>query len=355
MPSALPALAFALMLLTSQAYAQQGSPPAPASLPAASAAISRIAFGSCARQDRPQPIWDAILDAKPDLFLMIGDNIYGDSRDMSVLRRKYDQLFAQPSFMRLRQGTPLLAIWDDHDYGENDAGTEYPMKVQSQQLFCEVFGVPQDSPRRKRPGLYDAYLYGPEDRRLQVILLDTRYFRSPLTAKLSLGKGRYAPNPDPAMTMLGQEQWAWLKQQLKVPARVRIIASSIQVVSEEHPFEKWANFPLERQKLFQLIAATKASGVVMISGDRHLSELSIDREAGPYPMIDLTGSSLNQPSNTKSEANRHRTGKLITEVNFGEIRIDWEQADPVIDLLLRDVKGQVLQSEKVKLSTLQAK
>jgi alkaline phosphatase D len=37
--------------------------------------VKRIAFGSCALQDRPQPIWDVISTAKPDLFLFIGDNI----------------------------------------------------------------------------------------------------------------------------------------------------------------------------------------------------------------------------------------------------------------------------------------
>ena len=91
----------------------------------------RIAFGSCARQDKPQPIWDAVLDSSPDLFIFLGDNIYGDTHDMAVLRGKYAELAAQPGFRRLAEQVPILATWDDHDYGENDAGSEYPHKEAS--------------------------------------------------------------------------------------------------------------------------------------------------------------------------------------------------------------------------------
>jgi len=69
----------------------------------------RIAFGSCARQDKPQPIWDAVLASEPDLFVFLGDNIYGDTRDPTVLRAKYAQLAAQPGFKRLRERVPVLA------------------------------------------------------------------------------------------------------------------------------------------------------------------------------------------------------------------------------------------------------
>jgi alkaline phosphatase D len=100
----------------------------------------RIAFGSCAKQDKPQPIWNAVLASDPDLFIFLGDNIYGDTRDMAVLRRKYAELAAQPGFVRLTERTPILATWDDHDYGENDAGVDYPFKDESRQIFCDFWG-----------------------------------------------------------------------------------------------------------------------------------------------------------------------------------------------------------------------
>ena len=66
---------------------------------------------------------------------MIGDNIYGDSEDVAVLREKYGMLGAEPGFQTLRMQTPVLATWDDHDYGINDGGAEFVSKVESQKAF----------------------------------------------------------------------------------------------------------------------------------------------------------------------------------------------------------------------------
>src|SRR5262249_8359183 len=179
-----------------------------------------------------------------------------------------DQLAAVPGWQKLKQTCPVYATWDDHDYGENDAGAEYPRKVESQKLFLDFFGEPADSPRRKREGVYDARVFGPADQRVQVILLDTRYFRGPLKkkAKSAPSEGPYVPNTDKTSTMLGEAQWKWLEEQLRVPARVRLLVSSIQVVAEDHGHEKWANLPHERERLFKLLKDTRAAGVVLLSG-----------------------------------------------------------------------------------------
>ncbi len=220
----------------------------------------RIAFGSCASEERPQPIWDAVAATRPELLLMLGDNIYADTEDMDVMRAKYARLAAVPGFKALRESVPILATWDDHDLGVNDGGSEYPKKVESQKIFLDFFGDPEDSPRRKRPGVYDARIFGPEGKRLQVVMLDTRYFRSsPLMKKtVPKGEGPYVPNPDPTTTMLGEDQWHWLEEQLRKPAEVRLIVSSIQVVAEDHGWEKWMNLPLQRERLYRLIKETKA-------------------------------------------------------------------------------------------------
>ncbi len=84
--------------------------------------LSRISFGSCAKQDQPQPIWEAIVAGHPELFVFLGDNIYGDSPDMDVLRSKYALLNQQPGFQKLKQVCPVVATWDDHDYGKDDSG-----------------------------------------------------------------------------------------------------------------------------------------------------------------------------------------------------------------------------------------
>ena len=325
------------------------------------AAPSRISFGSCCKQDKPQPIWDSIIATKPSMFLMIGDNIYGDSPDMSVLKAKWDLLGAQPGFRKLKQTCPVLATWDDHDYGADDAGSEFAKKRESQQLFLDFFDEPAGTARRKQEGVYASYEYGPATRRVQVILTDTRYHRSPLKKNgLKRGDpgfhGPYAENKDDGATMLGDTQWKWLEAELRKPAAVRIIASSVQVLPNEHQWEKWGNFPAERDRLFKLIRDTKANGVILISGDRHTAEISRDDRAVGYPLFDITSSSLNAPGTpNKSEPNPLRTGVLYSPENFGLISIDWSQADPVISMELRDIKGEPVETQRVRLGELRLK
>ena len=321
--------------------------------------LQRIAFGSCAGQDLPQPIWEPIVGVKPDLFLFIGDNIYGDTQDMQVMRAKWALLGAQPGYQKLKSVCPVLATWDDHDYGVNDGGAEYPKRRESQQVFLDFFGEPKDSPRRKREGVYDARVYGPMGKRVQIILLDTRYHRTPLKKETEMRANRavsiLVPNTDPGATILGEAQWKWLEEQLRVPAEVRIIASSIQVVPEDHGSEKWMNFPRERERLFKLIQDTKAAGVLFISGDRHLAELSMMDGGVGYPVYDLTSSALNRSAKgwRRYETNRHRVGTMNWGDNFGMITIDWERQDPQLRLQIRDVDGDVTIQRKVFLSTLQ--
>jgi alkaline phosphatase D len=317
--------------------------------------LSRIAFGSCAHQDRPQPIWEAIVGTKPELFLFLGDNIYADTADMKVLRARYAKLAALPGYRKLRKTCPVLATWDDHDYGFNDSGSEYPKKRESQQVFLDFFGVPKDSPRRKRAGVYHAAVFGPAGKRVQVILLDTRYHRSPLKKGAGRRGGPYVPNTAPGATILGAEQWKWLAEQLRLPAEVRLIVSSIQVVAEDHGYEKWMNFPRERQRLFKLLADTKAAGVVFLSGDRHLAELSVmDGEVG-YPLFDLTSSGLNMaaPGWRMPERNRHRVATMTSGNNFGMVRIDWDRPEPRLTLEARDEEGDVTIAQKLSLRRLQ--
>ena len=324
------------------------------------AVLTRIAFGSCAKQDQPQPIWDAIVAEQPDVFLFLGDNIYGDSDQIDVLRAKYDLLAAQPGYRRLRQVCPILATWDDHDYGANDAGIEFGIKRQSQQLFLDFFGASDDDPRRSREGIYSEVTVGPPGKRVQFILLDTRYFRSPLVSRKNTRprsegiRGDYVPTDDPSTTILGADQWEWFEQQLRKPADLRIIGSSIQVIAEQHGWEKWANFPHERRRFFQLLRHTAAQRVILLSGDRHLAEIARLEKDDPlgtgHPILEITSSSLNSPSGnfTKSgtrfvnELNDYRVGLTYFETNFGMIQIDWTGNAPSLLLQVRDQNGGVV-------------
>jgi alkaline phosphatase D len=250
----------------------------------------------------------------------------------------------------------VVGTWDDHDYGKNDAGVEWEHKDAAQAAFLDFFGVPKDDPRRSRKGVYHAEVFGPPGRRVQVILLDTRYHRSPIKKAPFDPRTRISaciPNTDPDATFLGAEQWKWLEEQLRKPAEVRLLASSIQVVPDDHPFEKWANIPRERERLYALINGTKAQGVIVLSGDRHLAEVSLDTKAVGYPLYDATSSGFNQAAQKwrEPEKNTKRLASMPSGNNFGLVTIDWGD-DPRVHVQIRDEEGDATCGFKVRLSTL---
>lgn len=304
-----------------------------------------IAFGSCAQQDLPQPIWTAVMAARPDLFLFLGDNVYGDTEDMGVMRRRYEQLAAQPGFQQLREEVPIMATWDDHDYGEGDAGNWYPARDSSQAVFMDFWEIAPDAPMRSRPGVYSARTIGEPGRRVQVILLDTRYFRDRFgvhpdrtEAERELGFGPYAPTDDTTATMLGEAQWQWLRERLLEPAEVRIIGTSIQMLGEDHGWESWGEMPHERARLYDLIRETGAEGVIFVSGDTHWAEISADSR-GPYVLYDITSSALNQTwPQAVNLPNRYRVSEAVYPyANFGLVSIDWRAG--IVTLQIRDEMG----------------
>ena len=321
-------------------------------------ALTRIAFGSCAKESKDQPIWEAVLAAKPDLFIFLGDNIYGDTRDPAVLSAKYAQFAAQPGFKRLRDRVPVLATWDDHDYGEDDAGADYPMKEVSQRIFCDFWGEPADSPRRTRDGIYDAVEFSAGDRRLQLLLPDLRFNRTPIrmldlggkkyddwTAELERAgrpvPGPYERNPDPAATMLGERQWQWLESQLARPADLRILASSLQVVADFPGWEAWINYAEDHQRLLQALRDRRADGLFCISGDTHYAEASVLRTNAPYPLWDFTSSGLTETWPVLPP-NARRVGESFREPNFGLLQLDWSDPAAVrVTAQVRDVAGAV--------------
>lgn len=326
------------------------TPVTAAPLPASGKALSRIALGSCNGQGDDQGHWDAIAKASPDLFLFIGDNVYGDRVDGEViadpaptldkLQVAYGQLAAQPQWQAFYQAVPTLVTWDDHDYGLNDQGGTFPHRARAEEIFLDFWKVPGDDPRRGRDGVYDAVVFGPEGQRVQIILLDTRSFRSDIEPAAG-GRG-YVPSADAAKTMLGAEQWAWLEAALRTPAELRLVVSTVQVVSTHHVWERWDTLPHERQRLLDLIAATP--GALLLSGDRHIGAF-YTAQVGEEVVYELTSSSLNLDFVEQVEDDPDRLGAATLGRNFGLIEIDWAAGS--VSLGLHDETGAPLPQQQV--------
>lgn len=300
--------------------------------------ISRIAFGSCNSQDKPQPLWSSIQEEDPDLWIWTGDNIYADTLEADVFREKYERQLSNPDYSKFIKSVPFLTgIWDDHDYGVNDGGSDNPAKQLAKQEMYRFLEVPESDPSHSRAGAYRSYDYGPPERRVRVILLDTRWFRDALE-RTKGNEPSYVTNS--VGTILGVDQWQWLERQLTdLEPDVTVLVSSIQVVASEHRFEKWANFPNEQRRLYRLLAKTKPSNLFVISGDRHAAEISEQTIAGrAETLVDITSSGLtNTWSSEFPEVNSRALGPRVTAMNYGLIQINW--ANPAKPTVTVSIKG----------------
>ncbi len=304
-----------------------------------------LAFGSCNNQEIKNVLFKEILKNKPKAFIWGGDIIYSDTDNPTVLDHNFQQFKKDSNYVKFRNNTSILATWDDHDYGVNDGGIENPIKEQAQQLFLDFLDVSKNDIRRKRKGIYYSKTIKQDTNLVKVILLDTRYFRTKLTKDVTLQK-RYTSNkPNMDSSMLGEEQWKWLENELKnSKANFNIIMSSIQVLSDKHGFESWGNMPKEQEKLLTLIAKNTPNNTIILSGDRHIAEIS-HKNISPfyYPLIDFTSSGLTHAYTAFSgEENPFRVTNVVSQINFGLVHFNFKKKKVLFEI--RGKNNQLLES-----------
>jgi len=312
----------------------RAAPPGPARF--------RIAFGSCARvQDDPvQPIWRGIAKWRPDLFLWLGDNIYGDSLVPEVLAAEYRRQRFVESFQPLAHGTPQLATWDDHDFGLDNYDRTNPIKREAQRLFEDYWANPS-SGNEHGQGVYFAYRYGGVD----FFFLDCRYWRSENTEADGPGK-----------TMLGADQLAWLKrelQQSQSPFKL-LVNGSNWALGRGTNDDIWAGFGHERDALFEFICEHDIGGVVLLAGNTHFAYASCApwSEHGGYDLYDLTSSALAQivskdivlPVDPQAPIapDRFIRRPLLNVNNAGIVEFDLTADDPELRFNIIDTRGRTL-------------
>ena len=308
----------------------------------------QLAFGSCLNQEEDAPIFEAIKRAQPDLFLMVGDNAYADiyRDDVTRMRVAYNDLSELLASQHLP--FPIEAVWDDHDYGTNDGGRNWKHKEAAEQIFLDFWQVPSGDERRQRPGIYFQQRLQLDGAEVQIIYLDTRYFRSDLkeTDSREPGKERYVPTDDPEATMLGAAQWTWLEAQFATPADYRLLVSSVQFIAVGHGWEGWKNMPSERQRLLDLLDEYAIEDLVILSGDRHRGALYSAQTNGGRRLLEVTSSPLNRGVLREEEDGPFRVGSTFTQNNFGVVSIDTQTGQ--IILSLNDIDGLLLNQQIVR-------
>ncbi len=302
-----------------------------------------FAFGSCTylndeAYDRPgEPygkgtaIFNSIVKKAPDFMLWLGDNIYlreADLMSASGINYRYTHMKSHPSLQNLWKQMHHYAIWDDHDYGPNDANRSFINKEESLRAFNRFWANPKQIPTNVQ-GITTMFSYND----LDFILLDNRYNRSPNERK------------NTQRQILGEAQIEWLIDALvSSKASFKIVALGGQFLSPSAVYENHATFPEERTKLLQLIEDEGIKNLIFLSGDRHKTELSkliIDDGIAIY---DYTSSPLTSTAyNTIDEGNTLRVkGTHISTQNFGMIEVNGPFSERKLILKAFDESGNLI-------------
>jgi alkaline phosphatase D len=312
----------------------------------------KIGFGSCFNQNLSYDIWSLLQKEKLDYFIFLGDNVYIDKE--SSYEDAYKKLFGNFLFQTFFQNTHILTTWDDHDYGKNDAGKEFNDKILTKNLFLHYWYKNKYPELYKKisqqEGIYHSYELKLNNKKIIILLLDTRWFRDPL--KEDIINSSYIPDYNPKKTLLGHKQWQWLEKELQKRIDLIILGSSIQVIPENHRFEKWNNFPLEKNYLIKLIKKYNLKNIIIISGDRHFSEVSKQNiklnDHTIFSLYEFTSSSLNQelPSLLQKEIlkekNTYRMGGPFLQSNYGIINIQVDSDILRLIISIKNYKGEEL-------------
>jgi alkaline phosphatase D len=308
------------------------------------ARVQTIAFGSCNNLDKPQDLWKSVLANEPDVWVWLGDIVYADTYDAAELTAELNKLKKEPDYAALCKKATMVGIYDDHDFGKNDCGKGHPNKGKVKSALLDFFDIPTTSPIRRRPGAFQSYTFGGPKERTKIMILDTRFFRDTLLETEATGGKKFEINE--TGTMLGDIQWTWLEKELEQSdAQLNILCSSVQVISGDHGYDTWGNFPKERRRLLGLIDRVKPKNLVVLSGDRHMAEVSKMKLPNlPYALYDFTSSGMTHIRSSDTEVNKFRFGDMILQRNFGVLKIDWSKPQPEVSMQARG-KGNTLYQE----------
>jgi alkaline phosphatase D len=319
---------------------------------AAEAPPITIAFGSCFYLADPvygdptfgggaYTVFDAIATKRPDVMVWMGDNLYFervDELDTGAMAARYRRQRSFAPLQALLTATSHVAIWDDHDYGPNDADMSYGLKGQSLALFQRYWANPSYG-LPEAPGVFGRVRIGDVD----LFLLDDRWYRT---------ANRMQDGPD--KTMFGATQLTWLRNALvysHAPVKIVVNGSQLWNRATGSSIEGWSRYAHEQAAFAQWLTAQRIEGVLFVTGDRHWGELLRIQRPGAYPLYELTTSPLAARAFEPGAAERSNPDvvpdTIFTRRQFGLIRVTGPGDDRHIALELYDESGNLVWRHEV--------
>ncbi|MFD2303062.1 alkaline phosphatase D family protein [Roseibacillus ishigakijimensis] len=300
-----------------------------------------LGFGGCARYNPPkEKMWSLIADHELAAFLLLGDNVYIDQPHSRTKQRvHYYRRQLSPDFSRFTRSTGVYAIYDDHDLGKDDSvgGPEKftpAWKWKAWQVFRENWNNPAYGGGEKLPGCWFNFSLG----KVEVFMLDNRYYRD-------FENG----------TMLGPEQKQWLLRELKEStATFKILASG--TLWTEHADkggrDSWWGVPEEREEIFRFLEDEKIGGVILLSSDRHRSDVYRIERPESYDLYEFESGKIT------NEHTHDRNEKALFSYNegnfFGKLNFDFEKEDPEVTFQIVTLEDKVAYEMTLRASELQA-
>ena len=313
----------------------------------------KFVVGSCTYVNEPQydrpgqayggnyEIFTNIYKQQPDFMIWTGDNNYLREADWNTrtgVFHRYSHSRSVPEMQPLLGSAHHYAIWDDHDYGPNDADRGFWTKNLTLEAFKTFWGNPNYI--FENEGVTGTFMWND----CQFFLLDDRWWRSPNDDK------------SPKRDYFGEKQVQWLLDALTTSrAPFKFIIAGGQVINPAKIFENYANYEDERSRLLKAIADAKIPGVLFVSGDRHHSVVMKQDRSGSYPLYDFTISPLTSgPSKPvkEEEGTIQVDGTLVTERNFATIEVSGKRTDRVLKVSVFGTKGDLKWTKEIKASEL---
>jgi alkaline phosphatase D len=273
-----------------------------------------------------------------DFMLWTGDNLYLREADYSSeagIAYRYSYNFKTPQMQKLRATRANYATWDDHDFGPNDSDASYELKENALETFKKYWGN-KSFGETDNIGVYNKFRWSDCD----FLLMDDRYHRSADDMPDSIGG-----KPNQNKVFYGRKQMDWLKNSLiSSNATFKFIISGGQMLNPmAKDKECFMAYPAEWQELMDFITQNKIKGIILLTGDRHFSELLRFQPKGFYPLHEFTCSAVTSSTATPSKAEQANPlrvqGTLLLENNFGNIKVSGAKGQRQVTIQTIDKNG----------------
>lgn len=250
-----------------------------------------VGFSSCARSRSNSVAFRELQNLNLTFFINMGDLHYQDipTNDEVRFRDAYRMVFDYANPKNFYKSTGIVYVYDDHDFGPNDAVGTSPSRPAAQKTYRENFphyNLPNTTTADNTGSVYHSFTVG----RVRFIVMDTR------------------AEQIPGQQIVSETQLNWVFDELRNHTQygMVVLVSSQPWIGAEVPADtNWLSFGSTRRRLANFIASNNISNLIMMAGDAHMiayddgSNSDYNDVGGSAGFPVFQSASLDRPGSTK--------------------------------------------------------